>query len=103
MGDISAVQERLAVILSFKSNWFLKFLRNKDVQLTFNNKMTGRDMAPFYVFSFKSVASLQESGIISCPLSTGNTRTAEPREAEANGQKKKERERIQQVKENTGK
>ena len=59
-------------------------------------------MAPFYVFSFKSVASLQESGII-CPLFTGNTRTAEPREAEANDQKKKERERIQQAKENTGK
>ena len=60
-------------------------------------------MAPFYVFSFKRVASLQESGIISCPLFTGNTRTAEPREAEANGQKKKERERIQRAKENTGK
>ena len=60
-------------------------------------------MAPLYVFSFKSVASLQESGIISCLLFTGNTRTAEPREAEANGQKMEDRERIQQAKENTGK
>ena len=63
-------------------------------------------MAPFYVFSFKSVASLQESGIISCPLFTGNTRTAEPREAEANGQKKKEKKesnRQKKIQENKNK